>query len=125
MSDSPIRTTVVDTDQTPRDGFDWGTTAWCISGKAGNSETLTLGRVVVRAGQSNPRHGHETCDELLYLLAGEIEHYADDLDAVRMRPGDVISIPAGVYHNAKCVSTGDAEMIVVYSAPERDLPTDA
>ncbi|HJN14107.1 MAG TPA: cupin domain-containing protein, partial [Armatimonadota bacterium] len=112
---------VVDTSQTPRDDDDWGSKAWPISGEAGNSATLTLGRVVIKAGMSNPRHGHDTCDELLYLLSGEIEHYADDLECVRMKPGDVISIPSGVFHNAKCVGEGDAEMIVVYSTAERDF----
>ena len=121
MSEAKMRTTVVDTSSTPRDDDEWGSKSWPISGEAGNSATLTLGRVVIKSGMSNPRHGHETCDELLYLLSGEIEHYADDLECARMKPGDVISIPSGVFHNAKCVSDVDAEMIVVYSTAQRDF----
>ena len=116
-----MRTSVVHTDETPRQEFDWGSTAWCVSEAAGNSEKLTLGRVVIRPGRSNPRHAHHTCDEVLYLLSGELVHYADDMDPVRMGPRDVISIPAGVFHYATCVSDAEAEMLVAYSSPKRDI----
>ncbi|MBM3474423.1 MAG: cupin domain-containing protein [Armatimonadetes bacterium] len=116
-----MRTTVVHTDETARQEFDWGTIAWCVSEAAGNSEKLTLGRVVIRPGQSNPRHAHHTCDEVLYLLSGELVHYADDMEPVRMLPRDAISIPAGVFHNATCVSDAEAEMLVTYSSARRDI----
>jgi quercetin dioxygenase-like cupin family protein len=116
-----MRTAVVHTDAAPREEFDWGSTAWCINEAAGNSGTLTVGRVVIRAGRSNPRHAHHTCDEVLYLLSGELLHHADDMESVPMKPRDAISIPAGVFHHATCVSEGDAEMLVVYSSPTRDI----
>ncbi|MGQ9732823.1 MAG: cupin domain-containing protein [Candidatus Zipacnadales bacterium] len=120
-SESGIGTTVVHTDEVPRDQFEWGTTAWCLGLEAGNSCTLTFGRVVIEPGRSNPPHGHYTCDEILYVLSGEIVHYADDMEPVRMTPRDLISIPAGIFHHATCVSQEPAEMIVVYSAPARDI----
>jgi quercetin dioxygenase-like cupin family protein len=116
-----MRTTLVHTDETPRQEHDWGTLAWFICEAAGNSNTLTLGRVVIRPGQSNPRHAHRTCDEVLYLLSGELVHYADDIEPARVKPGDAISIPAGVFHYATCVSETAAEMLVVYSSPRRDM----
>lgn len=117
----PMRTTVVHTAEAPKEEFDWGSTSWCISGAAGNSDSLTFGKVVIRSGASNPRHGHANCDEVLYLLSGEVDHHADDMETVHMEPGDAIFIPAGVAHWAKCVSAEDAEMIVVYSSPEREI----
>ena len=117
----PLRTTVIRTAEAARDEFDWGSTSWCISGAAGNSDSLTFGKVVIKSGASNPKHGHANCDEILYLLSGELEHHADDMETVRMRPGDVIFIPTGVHHRAECVSAEDAEMIVVYSSPEREI----
>ena len=118
---SRLRTTVIRTSEAARDEFDWGSTSWCINGAAGNSDSLTLGKVIIRSGASNPKHGHANCDEILYLLSGELEHYADDMETVRMQPGDVIFIPGGVCHWARCVSAEDAEMIVVYSSPEREI----
>jgi quercetin dioxygenase-like cupin family protein len=58
---------------------------------------------------------------VLYLLSGELVHYAEDTEPTRMSPRDVISIPAGVFHHATCVSDEAAEMIVVYSSPKRDI----
>jgi quercetin dioxygenase-like cupin family protein len=116
-------TTIVNTDETARQDFEWGSTAWCISEAAGNSTQLTFGRVVIKPGQSNPQHAHHTCDEVLYLLSGELIHHADDMQPTRMGPRDVISIPAGVFHHATCVSDEAAEMIVVYSSAKRDIET--
>ena len=118
-----MKTSIVHTDETPRQELEWGSTAWCIGEAAGNSETLTFGRVVIKPGQSNPQHGHHTCDEVLYLLSGELVHYADDMEPTRMGPRDVISIPAGVFHHATCVGEEAAEMVVVYSSPRRDIET--
>jgi len=118
-----MRTTVVHTDETPRQEFDWGTLAWSICEAAGNSDELTLGRVVIRPGRSNPRHAHRTCDEVLYLLSGELVHYADGMEPVRMAPRDAISIPAGIFHYATCVGESEAEMLVTYSSARRDIET--
>ena len=42
---------------------DWGSLCWLASQKLGNAQGLTLGRVVIKAGMSNPRHSHSTCEE--------------------------------------------------------------
>ena len=121
MTDDQLKTTVVTTGETEKKAFDWGSTAWCINRAAGNSETLTFGKVVIKAGQANAKHRHGNCDEILYLLSGELDHCAEDMGSARMSPGDAIVIPTGVAHYAKCLSTEDAEMIVVYSSPEREI----
>ncbi len=113
MSDSPKP-------KPPVTETSWGSLQWLASRELGNAEDLTVGRVVIKAGQSNPRHGHNNCEEVLYLLAGRLDHTIGD-ETVTLEPGDIITIPAGVNHNA--VSTGDvdADMIVVYSAGDRDF----
>ena len=116
-----MKTTVAHTDKTPKKVTDWGSLAWSVNSKAGNCETMTLGRVTIKAGKANPRHRHGNCDELLYLLSGELDHFASDVGKLRMKPGDVIVIPIGVAHNARCVSTDDAEMIVIYSSANREI----
>ena len=125
MSDAiPLTTTIVSTSAANVDIFDWGTTAWSINKRIGNSEALTFGKVVIEPGKSNLSHRHSNCEEILYLLSGELVHYADDLGAVgglRMGPGEAIVIPPGVPHHATCVSAEEAEMIVVYSSPAREI----
>ena len=116
-----MKTTLEHTGQTPKKVTDWGSLAWAVNAKAGNCNTMTLGRVSIKAGKANGRHRHGNCDELLYLISGELDHYAEDIGTVRMKPGDVIVIPLGVIHNARCVSKTDAETIVIYSSAAREF----
>ena len=99
---------------------EWGHLTWFAGHVVGNALGLTLGRVVIRAGQSNPRHYHTTCEEALTLLAGRIKHSMGD-ESVIMEPGDTLVVPAGVRHNAACLSSTDADMIVAYSSADRDF----
>ena len=98
----------------------WGALRWLANAAIGNAEGLTLGHVVIKAGTGNPRHCHRTCEEVLYLLRGTITHTLGD-ESFTMQPGDTISIPAGVFHNGVNRGAEDAEMIIAYSAAERDF----
>ena len=98
----------------------WGSLRWLASQEIGNAEHLTLGRVTIKAGHSNPRHAHSNCEEVLYLLAGKLEHSIGD-EVVTLNPGDTITLPAGSFHDARSVGQEDADMIVVYNTPQRDF----
>jgi quercetin dioxygenase-like cupin family protein len=98
----------------------WGSLTWLANRQIGNAAGLTLGRVVIKRGQSNPRHAHLTCEEALYLLCGRLTHTIGD-KAVVLEAGDTLTIPAGVFHNAVSIGEEDADMIVVYSSGERDF----
>lgn len=93
---------------------DWGQLTWLAGKQYGNADGLVLGRVTLKAGMSNPRHRHPGCEEVLYMLQGKIEHSLGD-DIYTLSAGDTITIPAGVFHDAKCISEEDADMIVAYS----------
>ena len=81
---------------------------------------VTVGRVLIRKGMSNPRHGHRNCEEVLYLLSGRLEHHIGDRKMLQA-PGDTVAIPAGVMHHAVSVGPEDADMIVAYSSGVRDF----
>ena len=96
---------------------DWGSLTWLASAEISDSD-LTVGRVVIKPGQSNPRHCHDNCEEVLYLLHGSLRHsFADE--SIDMQAGDTLVVPPGVMHNA--INTGDidADMIVAYSEGHR------
>jgi len=97
----------------------WGELRWLVSRKLGNSTTMTFGRVTIPAGVANPRHRHPNCDEILHLLSGRIEHSLGD-QRFTMEPGDTISIPAGVWHNARAFGDRDAEMVISFSSADRE-----
>lgn len=96
----------------------WGRLIWQVSGELGNSEALTVGRCILDPGRANGRHQHPNCDEVLEVLHGSIVHSWGDTE-IAMKQGDVISIPAGVVHNAR--NTGDraAELLIVFSTAHR------
>ena len=98
--------------------FSWGSITWLASRDLGNSQTMTFGRVLIRAGDANPRHRHPNCDEILHLTAGRLEHSLGEQSFI-MEAGDTISIPTGVLHNARALGEADAEMIICFSSPER------
>jgi quercetin dioxygenase-like cupin family protein len=93
---------------------------WLFSGKTAPDAAQTLGYVVIEPGQKNPLHSHPNCEELLYLISGELDHSLEDA-VYRLKPGDSIRVPAGVKHDARCVSAEPATMVVIYSVPNREM----
>ena len=99
---------------------DWGSLNWLASQKLGNAEGVTIGRVVIKKGCCNPRHIHNNCEEVLYLLAGKLEHTMGDKKVI-LNAGDTLTVAAGVPHNAVSIGEVDADMIVAYSSGVRDF----
>lgn len=97
---------------------DWGRLTWMVAGRFGNSDTMTVGQCLIRPGEQNPVHHHPNCDEVLHLLAGEIEHRLGD-DYFPMSAGDTVSIASGTVHNARNVGSTDAVMLISFSSPDR------
>lgn len=98
----------------------WGSLSWTASKELGGLEGLTLGRVTLNPGASNPRHSHPNCDEVLYVLQGELEHSLGR-DVMILRAGDTLTIPAGVPHQARNIGHTVADTIVAYSSGERQF----
>lgn len=100
--------------------YPWGELSWFAGSAVGLSESVTLGRCVIRAGQQNQRHSHPNCEEVLALVSGTILHSLGD-DRYEMHPGDTIAIPAGVPHHAVNVGVGDAVMTIAYPTAHREF----
>jgi len=81
---------------------------------------MTFGEVVIRAGHSNPAHSHPNCEEILYLIAGRLEHRAGD-EVFQMGPGDTLVVHRGLSHHARAIGSDDARMVVAYSTPDREI----
>jgi mannose-6-phosphate isomerase-like protein (cupin superfamily) len=67
---------------------------------------------------ANPSHIHDDCDELIVLLAGVLEQRVGE-ETVRLEPGDVLLIPAGVPHSARSVGEVNADMVITYNSGDR------
>ncbi|HET7769628.1 MAG TPA: cupin domain-containing protein [Chloroflexota bacterium] len=93
---------------------------WLFSGQTAPDTAQTLGYVVIEPGQKNPLHAHPNCEEVLYLISGELDHSLGD-EVYRLRAGDAIRVPAGAKHDAKSVGSEPAAMVVCYSVPNREM----
>jgi len=96
----------------------WGSLRWLAGKSVGNARGLTLGRVIIKPGQSNPSHRHPNCEEALYLLKGRLRHFMGG-EQVVLQAGDTLVVEAGVPHYAVNIGDEDADMIVAYSSAER------
>jgi len=96
----------------------WGELTWYVSRALKNSDTMTVGRVVIRRDQQSPRHYHPNCDEVLQVIQGHIMATVNDMQ-VEMRTGDVLSIPTGAVHNQRNLGTEDAILALSFSSADR------
>jgi quercetin dioxygenase-like cupin family protein len=97
---------------------EWGSLTWLASKEMTQSEDITVGRVVIKKGKSNPRHLHGNCSEVIHLQKGRLRHFVGQ-EFVLMEPGDTLIVPAAVDHHAVSIGDEDAVMIVVYPTGQR------
>ena len=102
--------------------FAWGAIEWLFNGELAPGAEQTLGYVEIAPGQKNPLHAHPNCEELLYLIEGELDHSLEG-EVYRMQPGQVIRVPAGAQHDARNVGATTARMVIIYSDPARQMVT--
>ena len=102
-----------------RHEFDWGAIEWLAGAEVGNSTELALARLRVQPGKSGDTHVHRNCEESIYVVAGEVECGIGER-RLRMSPGACAVVPRGAVHTIRCVSDAPAELLLGYSAAQRD-----
>ncbi len=102
------------------EAFDWGTITWVDSGELTDSDALTVGRVTIDPGAENPEHLHPNCDETLYLLEGQLEHWIGSA-SVDLAAGDSLHIPRGEPHRAANDGPEPAVAIIAYDTGHREF----
>jgi quercetin dioxygenase-like cupin family protein len=102
----------------------FGSVEWASrEGSPAGAET-TIGLAVFDAGKSNVEHVHPNCEEVVYVLDGEVEHTLGDQSTV-LRAGDLIVVPRNVPHRLINRSATAARTYIVFSSPDRQfVPTD-
>jgi len=99
---------------------EWGSLSWVATEELTLTPGLTLGRVILKPGASNPRHSHPNCDEVLYVLSGRLQHETGG-EITILEAGDTLAIPAGVPHQAHNIGSENADTIVAYSSGRREF----
>lgn len=82
---------------------------WLVTADTVGSEKTVVGRTVLKPGSKHDIHRHPNCEEWEYVVSGTaIKHVGDD--DVRLQPGDVVFVPANVFHGLENAS--DSEPLV-------------
>jgi len=68
--------------------------------------------VEIAPGQASPRHTHPG-EEIIYVLEGTLE-YEIAGKVTRVKPGDVLFVPAGTPHLARNLGTGRGAELATY-----------
>jgi quercetin dioxygenase-like cupin family protein len=114
-----LQSFVTDNDQLREEVFPWGTLKWLCNAKLSPGALQTVGLCHIAPGQRNPRHFHPNCEEVLHMLSGNGQHSFDD-DAIELKAGMTIRIPAGVTHNMSNTGTEPIVCLIVFSSGERE-----
>ena len=70
-------------------------------------------RVDFDPGYVSPRHTHPG-EEIIYVLEGTLEYEIAGRPPARVKPGDVLFVPAGTVHAAKNVGSGNGAELATY-----------
>jgi len=100
--------------------FEWGNLTWFAGRSLGNSTEMTIGRCILKPGQSNPRHYHPNCTEILVVMQGNIEHTGPNGEKVKMSVGDTVTIPPNTWHQASNIGDSEAVLFIAFSSADRE-----
>ena len=115
-----MKTLTVRNQERPVKETEWGSLQWMVDENA-EWAGMTLGRVTFKEGQANPPHKHPTCDEILFVISGTLEHSKPEGGTVELNPGDCIVLPRDKPHWAKNIGTGEAVVLVAFNSANRTV----
>jgi quercetin dioxygenase-like cupin family protein len=96
---------------------DRGSEVWLANASL-TGASLSVIRLLLRPGQSGGRHRHPNADEVICLFRGMVRVHTPT-EAILLRPGDGLTVLAGLTHQIENVGSEDAEMSLSYSSGDR------
>jgi len=96
-----------------REEHDWGVFA-AVSSPADGAERIMTVEATFLPGKAHDFHRHPNQEEVIYVLAGELEQWVED-ERRLIGAGDAVVIPAGVVHASFNVGAEPAKLIAVLS----------
>ncbi|MBS1664349.1 MAG: cupin domain-containing protein [Bacteroidetes bacterium] len=70
-------------------------------------------RIDFGPGVLAPSHKHPG-EEIIYVLEGTLEYQLEGKPAVTLKAGDVLFVPAGIFHSARNIGTTNAAELATY-----------
>lgn len=103
--------------------MDWGSMEWLLDDSIVPGAEMSVAVMTVKMGEIAPGHSHPNCNEFILLTRGSVEHVFGGEKRI-LQAGESAFVPAGVVHSIRNLGTGEAQMIVTYSAGIRKYESD-
>jgi quercetin dioxygenase-like cupin family protein len=103
--------------------YEWGAIKWICDLNVTPRSLQSFGYAYVLPGKTNPEHFHKTCEEIIYMLAGELSVLAQG-ERTTVKPGETALIPRGVRHTVMNEGWEPVVYIASFSAVFRDTVFD-
>lgn len=97
-----------------RDRLDWGEMGWISRPADTQAKSICEIEVTLEPGFGHNFHKHPNQEEVIYVLAGEIEQWLET-EKRTLKPGDSVFISPDVVHASFNVGTQTARLLVVLS----------
>jgi quercetin dioxygenase-like cupin family protein len=72
------------------------------------------------SGKGNVEHIHPNCEEIVFVIQGEVEHTLGD-QRTALQAGDLIIIPRNTPHRVFNAHAATAKTFIVFSSPDRQF----
>ncbi|MCC7204107.1 MAG: cupin domain-containing protein [Phycisphaeraceae bacterium] len=103
----------------PKEAYPHGAIHWLTSQAANGAQELSMAITAIPPGGRNPLHRHPDCEEVLYVLSGEVDHVVEGAPNSVVAAGEAILIPRNLKHQAINRGAVEARLLVVFSSPQR------
>ena len=98
--------------ETKPEVLDWGRLGWLSNPPSTAARQLTVIDVTLSPGKGHDFHKHPDQEEVIYVVAGEVEQWVDRTKKV-LGAGDCAFIPADMVHASFNVGTTDAKIVAI------------
>jgi len=98
----------------------WGTLQWVSEPRVTGTKNMIAAVVTLKLGKGHSRHNHPECEEILYVIEGEGDQTIEingKKEKRRVKKGDLIHVPPGVYHETINVGWQKMVLFVVHQFP--------
>lgn len=95
-----------------RDAFDWGEIGWTSRPANTGTKQLAVLDVTLLPGKGHDFHKHPDQEEVIYVIAGEIEQWIEQERQV-LKPGDAVFIQTGIVHASFTLGDKPAHLLAI------------
>jgi quercetin dioxygenase-like cupin family protein len=99
-------------EETEPEELEWGRLAWLSHPPGTGAQHLTVIDVTLAPGKGHDFHKHPDQEEVLYVVAGQVEQWVDQEKRV-LGPGDSAFVPADMVHASFNAGDSDAKIVAI------------